>query len=373
VVWGNGQTWEGVKVHMGYNQEAFDAECAALARALESVAGGYIPERVTIFSDAQAAIRRMASDEPGPGQQYAIQARKHIAALRMIRPSISIEIRWCPAHKGIAGNEQADEWAKMAAEKPGTRGVELLPLPRSLASLKREISEKKWAEARAWAGGRTSKKKYKMPTTQRPNEVVAGSTKSLASRFYQLKTGHCRTGQYLHWTGARPTAQCWWCKCPTQTRDHLLKECPKWKDQQRILWKEVWKETGRGKRRWKGHELFADVTCSRAVLDFLSATDVGRLVPPLAEEGDAVSEVSEWSSGRGGSGRKKGRRRRRRWVPRMRWARGRNPRCSFPPPRSWPRLARSRGLVGRSFLCLFLCHFLGAIDLSLSGQARAEG
>jgi len=30
------------------------------------------------------------------------------------------------------------------------------------------------------------------------------------------------------------------------------------------------------------------------VLDFLSATDVGRLVPPLAEEGDAVSEVSEW-------------------------------------------------------------------------------
>jgi len=56
----------------------------------------------------------------------------------------------------------------------------------------------------------------------------------------------------------------------------------------------VWKETGRGKRRWKGHELFADVRCSRAVLDFLSATDVGRLVPPLAEEGDAVSEVSEW-------------------------------------------------------------------------------
>jgi len=229
-VWRNGQTWEGVKVHMGCNQEAFDAECAALAHALESVAGGYIPERVTIFSDAQAAIRRMASDEPGPGQQYAIQGRKHIAALWRIRPSISIEIQWCPAHKGIAGNEQADEWAKMAAEKPGTRGVELLHLPRSLASLKREISGKKWAEARAWAGGRTSKKKYKMPTTQRPNEVVAGSTKSLASRFYQLKTGHCRTGQYLHWTGARLTAQCWWCKCPTQTRDHLLKECLKWKD-----------------------------------------------------------------------------------------------------------------------------------------------
>ena len=101
----------------GYNQEAYDAECAALARALESVTKGYVPERVTIFTDAQAAIRRMASDEPGPGQKYAVQARKHIAALRRARPDIIIEIRWCPAHKAIAGNETADEWAKTAAER----------------------------------------------------------------------------------------------------------------------------------------------------------------------------------------------------------------------------------------------------------------
>ena len=78
---------------------------------------------MTIFTDAQAAIRRMASEEPGPGQQYAIQARKHIAVLRRARPGITIEIRWCPAHKGVAGNEKTDEWAKIAAEKPSTRGV----------------------------------------------------------------------------------------------------------------------------------------------------------------------------------------------------------------------------------------------------------
>ena len=75
------------------------------------------PERVTIFSDAQAAIKWMASDEPGPGQQYALQARKHIATQRKVRPCITIQIRWCPAHKGIADNEKADEWAKIAAEE----------------------------------------------------------------------------------------------------------------------------------------------------------------------------------------------------------------------------------------------------------------
>jgi len=59
-----------------------------------------------------------------------------------------------------------------------------MPFPRSLAHLKREISEKKWAEARQWAGGRTSGKKYRMPKSQRPDGAVAGSSKRLASRFY---------------------------------------------------------------------------------------------------------------------------------------------------------------------------------------------
>jgi ribonuclease HI len=61
------------------------------------------------------------------GGAYA-QGKKHI------------EIRWCPAHKWVPGNEKADEWAKLAAEKPDARGVERLPS--SLAHLKREISEK---------------------------------------------------------------------------------------------------------------------------------------------------------------------------------------------------------------------------------------
>jgi len=273
VVWKRGLTWAGAKVHMGNNQEAYDAECAALAHALELAAQrSTTPERVTIFSDAQAAIRRMASDDPGPGQQYALQARKHITTLRRARKGIVIEIRWCPAHKGVAGNEKADEWAKIAAGEPNTRGVEWLsssgrtevraaPLPRSLANLKREISEKKWAEARQWAGGRTSKTKYRMPKRQKPDGAVAGSTKRLASRYYQLKTGHARTGQCLHWAKVRPDAQGWWCKCPSQTRDHLFKVCPEWKMQQKILWAEVLKETKRWKSRWTVRDLLADGRC----------------------------------------------------------------------------------------------------------------
>ena len=116
-------------------------------------------------------------------------------------------------------------------------------------------------------------------------------SKRLASRFYQVKTGHCLAGQYLQWTKNRPTAQCWWCRCQTQTREHLFKVCPEWKAQQKILWAEVRKESGKWKSRWGIRDLLADRLWSQAVLDFLSATDVGRLVPT---EEDAGSEVSEW-------------------------------------------------------------------------------
>ena len=131
-----------------------------------------------------------------------------------------------------------------------------------------------------------------MPKSQRPDGAVAGSSKRLASRFYQIKTGHCLTGQYLNWTKSRPTPQCWWCQYRTQTRDHLFKECPEWKPQQKILWAEVKKETGRWKDRWKVRDLLADGRCSRAVLDFLITTEVGKTVPVTEE--DAGSEASEW-------------------------------------------------------------------------------
>jgi len=68
VAWREGRSWAGRKTHMGYYQEAYDAECAAIARALEVAAERAKRRRlgrVRIFTDAQAAITRMTHDEPG--------------------------------------------------------------------------------------------------------------------------------------------------------------------------------------------------------------------------------------------------------------------------------------------------------------------
>ena len=69
--------------------------------------------------------------------------------------------------------------------------------------------------------------------------------------------------------------------------------CPEWNVQQKALWAEVQKETGRWKSRWKIRDLLAEKRCGKAVLDFLTAADVGRLVLPAEEDG-AGSQTSEW-------------------------------------------------------------------------------
>jgi len=259
---------------MGCNQEAFDAECAALARALEVAARRQqAPKTVTIFTGAQAAMARIASGEPGPTQEYAISARKWMAELKDRNRNVRVEIQWCPAHERMAGNEKADEWAKQAAEEPDAQGVEWMgykgryrrrrmPLPRSLATIKREIAEKKWEEAWKWSKNRVNAKKYRMPKTMHQNKMVARGPKSLAGRFHQLKTGHCRTSQYLKWTKNSETAECRWRHYKTQTREHLFKNCGKWKMQQKILWAEVWEETGRGKNRFTIRNLFTHQPCT---------------------------------------------------------------------------------------------------------------
>jgi len=80
-------------------------------------------------------------------------------------------------------------------------------LARSLAHLKREISEKKWQEAKAWADLRVTGKKYqycrRRKVRQKPDLAPAKSNDRLAARSYQLKTGHCLTGQYLKRTKSR--------------------------------------------------------------------------------------------------------------------------------------------------------------------------
>ncbi|KAI5841615.1 hypothetical protein BZA05DRAFT_464460 [Tricharina praecox] len=101
-------------------------------------------------TDAQATIRRLTHNEPSPSQQYALQARKHLATNRRREPGIAIEVSWCPAHKDVPGNAKADELAKLAAGQPTARGVEVT---RHKYQSQRRMKKMQRSEAFKWALG----------------------------------------------------------------------------------------------------------------------------------------------------------------------------------------------------------------------------
>jgi len=61
--------------HLGRQKEAFDAEMYAMSEAMkiaDEMAERKEVTRVMVFTDSQATLRRIQSDEPGPGQVLAL-------------------------------------------------------------------------------------------------------------------------------------------------------------------------------------------------------------------------------------------------------------------------------------------------------------
>ena len=83
-------------------------------------------------------------------------------------------------------------------------------------------------------------------------------------------------------------------------RNRLFKGCRQWKTQQRALWAEVRRATGRGRDRFKIRGPFADERRTQSVPNFLRTAGVGsrvgpRAVPPKpgeepTDDGDVVGE-----------------------------------------------------------------------------------
>ena len=171
-----------------------------------------------------------------------------------------------------------------------------MPLPASLAHLKRRISEKKWKEAQEWSLARIKTRSFDTRRLKKGTDPTpAKAPKRVAARYYQLKTGHALTAIHMKRIKRQENDQCWWCFRSKQTREHLLKHCTPWRAQQKAMWAKVEKVTKRRKGRWKMAELFADERCSEAVLEFLRTTDVGRKVPAVRT--DTESEASEVEHG----------------------------------------------------------------------------
>jgi ribonuclease HI len=108
---------EAEEFYLGTNKEVFDAELYAIQRAHHSTQrlldGGQHFTRLTIFSDAQAALQCLRNDDEGPVQ--LLTCRAFWAEDQLHRHGVNIEYGWIASHIGIPGNEAVEAAAKRAA------------------------------------------------------------------------------------------------------------------------------------------------------------------------------------------------------------------------------------------------------------------
>ncbi|KAA8912223.1 hypothetical protein FN846DRAFT_996566 [Sphaerosporella brunnea] len=143
--------------------------------------------------DAQAALLRLQDDKPGPVQWRLPRLARAEDSLQ--RPGWTVD-------------------KSLADDLLGTT---------SLAPIDRQTTQARSCDRDEWLAKNSTAKTY-YRRRKKPDPTAAKTKKSLAPRFYQLRTGKALTRPYLLKTGRRADDRCWWCGSgAVQTRDHLFK------------------------------------------------------------------------------------------------------------------------------------------------------
>ena len=269
--------WTTKGIYLGRNKEVFDAEVFAIMQAVRLLdERGETGKTYRIFSDSQAAITRVQHDGCGPGQPLA-KTTISMASI-LVNRNNNLTIHWTPSHAGVYGNELADQVAKRAAEEKEDRADPTYLAEASLSYLTRKTTEQRTQATSNWIRSRVGKqRRYRPPLGGKMRKGLAKTKKELASRYYQLLSGHAAIEEHLTRIGQATSSHCWWCGTgEKQTRHHLLIKCRRSKPEITRMWRRIRLECG-----WGGapsiRRLFRDEKGVPAILEFLATTKVGKM------------------------------------------------------------------------------------------------
>ncbi|KAJ3571479.1 hypothetical protein NPX13_g5362 [Xylaria arbuscula] len=209
----------------------------ALQLAQEDRRQGRRRDKAILYTDNQAAIRSSARPVGKSGAYLLKEITRRIQDLQ--ENGLPVEIRWIPAHKGIPGNEEADQAAKEATgwRENGTRGQraeqpeELFSLKATLKTWNHKEAKRHWEMSwRIETKGRTTFR-YTPKPTQKVLELHKDLSKRHSAILVQLRTEKIGLRDFL-FKRKVPDITDPKCSCGErrQTVLHVLFQCRQFKD-----------------------------------------------------------------------------------------------------------------------------------------------
>jgi ribonuclease HI len=221
--------------NLGAGIEVFDAELFAIEKAFKIAWEEKQPntENIWIFSDSQAAIKRLQNQNLKPGQYYIKSIRNWLEKLLNI--NIKVYLEWVPGHMNITGNELADKAAKEGT-KLQNKSLESYI---SLAFIKRKIKEATLEEWENSWNNSTKKGRHYSQFKCKPKWKIAikPQKKKIWSSYIQLKLGHGYFRSYLSRLSEYDSELCQICNTK-ENPEHLILHCQKYNQIRKQLKKE---------------------------------------------------------------------------------------------------------------------------------------
>ncbi|MEW8548241.1 MAG: reverse transcriptase domain-containing protein [Candidatus Thiodiazotropha sp.] len=129
------------KFQLNSNLTVYTSELIAIMKALEWIIENR-PDRVVILTDSLSSIQSISSGSSGTRQDILDEVLLRIHKVLIL--NIRLEMDWCPAHCGIAGNESADQAAKLALTKG--KVLDILPAPKEIYPIIKAKIRANWAQ-----------------------------------------------------------------------------------------------------------------------------------------------------------------------------------------------------------------------------------
>ena len=208
-------------IHLGNIATVFQAEVMAILNVASELQHSR-NQKIIIRSDSQAAILAINSNNI----QSSI-VEQCIKTLNRLGETNQVTIQWIKAHVGHAGNEAADQYAKVGSEVIAAGPEPFLPVPQSFIDAKINVKinntwNKRWKNMKAC---RQTKLWFKTITDKFKVFLRKGNRYEIG-RLVQFITGHCNLRKHQHFINTEINPKCRHCNLDLETPWHLATECP---------------------------------------------------------------------------------------------------------------------------------------------------